>query len=455
MGMALAAIALAGCSHFEEDDLFDESAALRIGSFNKQLQTLLVKQSSDGNHGWVIQYYVAGTDDYDFEGFNLFGRFYDNGKVTMAGNHRYLRDGKAGKYTEFTSLYEVLTEEGPVLAFNTWNDILTVFVDPVDPSPQTGAPTYIVKDGEGMNGDQNLVFKAYKGDAIVFNGERHSAEVRFVPCDRPWEDYVKDTETTKNYITTATQNPYLNSYYVISGTDTLYFTGLRKGLFTYCERVVNPQFPSTINCVFTPKGFCLQHQDSIGGTAFQEFTLTEDKTHLLSEDGKVKVILTWDMYLANQFVADNVMMPLDVDQFTPEQTDLYEKLQAAFKKVNSKFSLVSIGLGYPSSSEDTFTAVVLGFKRKASDKTPTLAALEIGVKRTAYGTFELTYSPDSRVSPNMRTVNQKTNDIETLTRQFAATLQGTYDVTPDNYFMPKAFQFTPLKGGSHFALINE
>ena len=269
--VALSAIAFAGCTHFMEEDLFDESAAIRVSRFNEQLQSRLVAQSQNENYGWVIQYYVAGNEDLDFEGFNLFGSFYDDGKVKLAGNHRFLRNGQAGSYTEHNSLYELLREEGPVLAFNSWNDILTVFVDPVDPA---NAPSILDKDGEGMGGDQNLVFHSYENNSIVFRGQRHSAEIRFVPCDRPWKTYIDDTNATKNFITNST----ITSYYVVSGTDTLYFKNLRNGIFTYCERVEDPLFASTLNCVFTPNGFCLQHRNRIKGTSFQEFSLTEDKT---------------------------------------------------------------------------------------------------------------------------------------------------------------------------------
>ena len=39
-----------------------------------------------------------------------------------------------------------------------------------------------------MQGDQNLVFQGYKDSTILFSGERNTARVRFVPCDRPWQD---------------------------------------------------------------------------------------------------------------------------------------------------------------------------------------------------------------------------------------------------------------------------
>ena len=134
---ATAAMLSTSCT-FEQEDYFDESASLRITHLNEDIQSRLVNQSTGENNGWVIQYFVAGTDEMDFEGFNLFGRFYKNNTVTLASNHRYLRNGNANKYTEHTSHYEMLAEEGPVLSFNTWNDILTVFEDPVSPTSAPG-----------------------------------------------------------------------------------------------------------------------------------------------------------------------------------------------------------------------------------------------------------------------------------------------------------------------------
>ena len=70
--MAMAAIATS-CT-FEQDDYFDETAALRVKHINDDIKKCLVDQSAEGSYGWVMQYFVAGTDDYSFEGFNLFGR---------------------------------------------------------------------------------------------------------------------------------------------------------------------------------------------------------------------------------------------------------------------------------------------------------------------------------------------------------------------------------------------
>ena len=288
ISVALFATALTACSSFQEDDLFDESASLRITKFNEDLQARLVEQSTEGKYGWVIQYFVGSES----KGYNLFGRFDASGKVTLASNHPYLRGGNANKYTEYVSSYEMLREDGPVLAFNTWNDILTVFVDPVDPSQ---APSTIVNDGEGMKGDHNFLFHAYEGQNILFRGQRHAAGIRFVPCDRPWEDYITDADAFKNSITNST----FNNFYVTDGKDTMYFSGLNNGLFTYQERLIDPLQSEPCACVFSVDGFRLKNKGQLGEKSFQNFTISDQKDCLYNEDKTVRVIPTWDNYIIN------------------------------------------------------------------------------------------------------------------------------------------------------------
>ena len=444
LGVTLVAVAFASCSRFEEENLFEETAALRVVHFNEQLQSRLVAQSCDGNHGWVVQYFVAGTDEKDYEGFNLFGNFYDNGKVTLASNHRYLRNKNANKYTEFTSSYEMLREDGPVLSFNTWNDILTVFVDPVSPSQ---APNTIVSDGEGMKGDQNLVFRRYEDNNIVFCGERHSAVVRFVPCDRSWQDYIKDTETTKNSFTNST----ITSYYVVCGTDTLYFKNLRNGVITYCERINDPLYPSTINCVFTPNGFCLQHRNNIKGTTFKDFTLASDKTHLVSENDSVKVIATWDNYIVN---VRNTTWNFDMDSFSDEQKVLLAQIDAELTNFNALFktdySLAQVGLGRSTGTGAVRGLVVTFYTNKAKTKTKT-AGLSLTTSLPAFGQMQISYGKDEQVDKNFSNIANST-DFGTLVRQFAATLSGTYDIVPNDYFLPTGCDLHPVGGDNVYIL---
>ena len=421
---------------FEEDDYFDESASLRVEHAIDQVRDNL----SSAENGWVMQYF-CGTGVAHFEGFNLFAKFDKNGKVTIAGNHRFLRDGNANKYTEANSLYSLLLEDGPVLAFNTWNDVLTPFVDPV---AYYAAPNTLVKDGEGMQGDHNFVVMSNSDNEIILRGERHSAEVRLVKCDRSWADYIADTETMKNSFT----NSSINEYYVINNNnDTLYFSGLRNGRFRYTEDLVKGVKLDSLSCVFTPNGFRTEHTDSIGSCKFHEFKMAEDKTCLKNEDGSVKVIAYWDNYI----VKHTAVWKLDASLFSAEQTSLFNQIDAELKKHNANWSLESIGIGKSTGSNAIVGLVLTFYTSTAKTKTNT-AGLAMTMSRPAYGQITINCTAEDKIDKNMETIKKKATELENLTRSFAATLNGTYQITPDSYFLPTGGQFDAVSGGTSFKL---
>lgn len=436
VGMVCSAVVagLASC-RFEEDDYFNESASLRVEHAIDSVQNILV----NAPQGWVMQYY-ANTGDEGFEGFNLFARFENSGKVTMASNHRMLRDGNAGKYTEATSLYEMLLEDGPVLAFNSWNDVLTPFVDPVDPA---SAPGSLVKDGAGMAGDHNFVIMSYHADEVILRGERYGAEVRLKKCDTSWEEYISATDQMKSYIT----NTSISNYYLTDGSDTLYMLSPRSGHFRIAERINDPLRAHWVSCCYTPDGFRLEHQDTVGTAKFQELTLAEDKSCLQNEDGSVKVIPCWDSFMANH----SAVWKMDPELFSAEQKGLFEQMNAAAKVFNSAWSLESIGIGKSSGSASVNGLVLTFYTNAAKTKTNT-AGVALTITRTAYGQARIDYSAESNVDKNMEAIVKKSPEMENLARAFAATLNGTYTMTPDDYFLPTGSLFTAVNGGTTFKL---
>ena len=436
ISVALFATALTACSSFQEDDLFDESASLRITKFNEDLQARLVEQSTEGKYGWVIQYFVGSES----KGYNLFGRFDASGKVTLASNHPYLRGGNANKYTEYVSSYEMLREDGPVLAFNTWNDVLTVFVDPVDPSQ---APSTIVNDGEGMKGDHNFLFHAYEGQNILFRGQRHAAGIRFVPCDRPWEDYITDADAFKNSITNST----FNNFYVTDGKDTMYFSGLNNGLFTYQERLIDPLQSEPCACVFSVDGFRLKNKGQLGEKSFQNFTISDQKDCLYNEDKTVRVIPTWDNYIINTRTA---VWNYEMEQMSNGQKVLLEQINAELRKYNKNYSIAQVGLGQ-SKGKGAINGLVITFYTNAAKTKTNTAGVALTNIRTAYGQMQISYSDANKVDGNLESLGKK-SDIVTVARQFAATLSGTFNIVPNDYFLPTGCELHAVDGGSNYIL---
>lgn len=427
---ALPALLFTSC-RFEEDDYFDESASLRVEHTNEAVKDILV----NAPQGWVMQYF-ANTGDEGFEGFNLFAKFDANGKVTLSSNHRMLRNDNAGKYTESTSVYQLLLEDGPVLAFNTWNDVLTVFVDPVDPS---AAPKSLVKDGAGMAGDHNFVIVSYSDDEIILRGERHGAEVRLKKIDVTPQEYIAATDEMKNYIT----NTSISNYYLTDGTDTLYMLNPRSGHFRIGERISDPLRAHWVACCYTPNGFRLERQDTIGTAKFQELKLSDDKTCLQNEDGTAKVIPCWDSYI----VGKTVLWKFDVSTLTADQKSLYDQIATELLKYSANYVLESIGLGRSTGGNSVKGLVVTFYSNAAKSKTNS-AGLSMTQKSTGYGLIELSCTDADIVDNNMKAIGKKATELEPLVRAFAATLNGQYEMTPDDFFMPKGADFKNMATGN-------
>lgn len=442
MGVAFATIALAGCSQFQEDNLFDESAALRIEHNAEKLQNILV----DAPNGWVLQYYT-GRGISVFEGFNLFAKFERSGKVTLAGDHRFLRNGNAGKYTEHSSLYELIREDGLVLAFNTWNDVLTPFVDPV---AFWAAPDILVKDGEGMQGDQNLVVKFMSKNQIILRGERYDAEVRLVKADRDWQTYIADTKAMKERFTSDD----IDSYYITAGDQTMYVVGLKNGRYRISERVKNPLKVDSLSCCFTPYGFRNESVDTLAGHIFQEFKMAEDGSALLSEDGSVRIIATWDTYLAEN---PNVLW-FDVESLSDDLKALYDQLEPALKMVMSSATLLRVGIGdsQATEGEDDIMGLVLEWKPTRRTQ-PVTGGLALKRNVPALGQMAISCAENAKIDQKLKDAISEGGvmnpTVEKAIRDFGAALAGTYQMAPNSYFLPTDVLFQSLDGSKSFRIV--
>jgi hypothetical protein len=297
-----------------------------------------------------------------------------------------------------------------------------------------------------MQGDHNFVVMSNTDEEIILRGERHSAEVRLVKCDRSWEDYIADTETLKKSIT----NSSINDYYVVNAdNDTLFFQNVRNGRFLYTDDLDKTKSVKvdSLPCVFTPYGFRIERVDSIGAYKFHEFKLADDKTCLQNEDGNVKVIARWDAYVVNH----TAVWKMDASLFSAEQTNLFNQIDAELKKNNANWSLESIGIGKTSGSNSILGLVLTFYTNTAKTKTNT-AGLAMTMSRPAYGQMTITATAEDKIDKNMETIKKKATEIESLCRSFAALLNGTYQMTPDNYFLPTSVQFESISGGTAFKL---
>jgi len=421
---------LSGCQ-FEQEDFFDESAAIRIESTKTEIKKCLVDQSNNGNYGWAIQYFVAGTDDLDFEGFNLFGKFYDSGKVTLASNHRYLRNGNKNKYTESTSFYEMLSEEGPVLAFNTWNDVLSVFADPADPS---AAPDAVNSDGEGMNGDDRLVCMSYGPTEMVFEGERHRGRVYFTALDRDAQQYIADVAKLKADVA----NEKMTEYKVVASDSITYISGLNKGYFTVCDRLDDPLLSETKSCAFTPDGFRLARETGFGSAASDTctyFVVNSDSTKF--SQGSVDIYPCWTRVVKRLSNTAGKTM-ITTDGACESLANLLNKLA---NDVHSSFSA------------QTFSGLSFGRSSEAGDKSRFGLVFFCSTNKSKYysgftGTLTIDDEANTAVisvDPNDPSNNFSNYEKKGLGPDFidiVNAMNGTYKIEVNKPFNPSRVTFT-------------
>ena len=140
-----------GCTS-EEEDIFSESSAKRIEATLQADKELLCAPKN----GWIMEYYPAATQQYG--GYNIWVSFAADGKVTVA-NEVYGADETA------TSLYSLKQSAGPVLTFDTYNELMHFFSDPANPAG-VGTP------GKGMEGDFEFTILSAETTKFVLKGKK-------------------------------------------------------------------------------------------------------------------------------------------------------------------------------------------------------------------------------------------------------------------------------------------
>ena len=106
----------------EEEDLFPESAALRLNHAIENARQVLISPSN--SNGWVMEYFPTN----DTEGYTFLMSFSANTFATIAARNKY-----TPVYTTEKSAFDVIGDNGPVLTFNTYNKVFHLFSDPKDP----------------------------------------------------------------------------------------------------------------------------------------------------------------------------------------------------------------------------------------------------------------------------------------------------------------------------------
>ena len=168
---AAVGLGLQSCLH-DDNEVFSQSAAERIDAVVNETSALL----ESAEYGWAFNYYMG--QEYAYGSFVMTAQF-KNGKVTLKQQGNMDVDG----YVAQTSTYKMTRDQGPILSFDTYNDILHAYGD-----PSLGSPT----DVSGYEADFEFVIMNISEDqnVITLKGKKFGNYMSLVRLEKPSDDYL-------------------------------------------------------------------------------------------------------------------------------------------------------------------------------------------------------------------------------------------------------------------------
>lgn len=259
--LAFTCLGLQACL-FQEDDIFEKSSANRAAENVAELQELLVNVPN----GWKMEYY-PGTD-YSMGGITLLCRF-DGNNVTLMSE---VGSVKTASGKEASSLYKVTSEESTVLTFDSFNEFIHCFSEPI-----MGMNT-------NLEGDYEFVYMGQEDNKVILQGRRYHNTMVMTPLTQGvnWKDYISQLNLIE-------REAFLKTYSLMVGGQEVGNAVRTSHLFSL---TVEGQTSSSVPFIYTPEGIRFKDEITIQGKTVQNFVWNkEDMTFTSSDEETADVVL--------------------------------------------------------------------------------------------------------------------------------------------------------------------
>jgi hypothetical protein len=282
---------------FEEENYFEESASARIEGKITETKSIL----SSHTNGWILHYFPRlslGGHNYAISFSNEQAKIACESEV--AGTNVRICNPV---YTD-SCLYDIISEQGAILTFNTYSKLMHQFRNPSSAAYQ------------GLGGDYEFILTDVKSDEKKLNGKTTGHTMRMFPVPSSYtskESYLKAVQaiSTKNKL-----GSYV-LYYEGKLVDSI--IGTQRYLsYSYDEIKLNEETEKSdtvattanIPIIFTPEGFIVYHDKTENvnrnvtpvkkseellplfdtDKEYTEFTFDETNLKFVSKDGKIEFV---------------------------------------------------------------------------------------------------------------------------------------------------------------------
>lgn len=405
----LMSASLASCNH-EEADIFDQNAAHRTEEARKMYKEILL----DKGGKWQMEYFTTEEE----HGYVYLFTFRNDGTVTISGNNEYITkltniDSNVPSYGSETSMWTILSDNGPVLSFNSYNTIFHLFATPED-IPGTERD----EQGYGHSGDYEFDLMKFSNDTLYLEGKKNGAEIimtRIAP-ETDDETYLNEVVAlADSFFNAKVPAVYVNlpggyRHVVLDGATQLpkFYPETGDYITEYVGR----------NAIITHDGFTLGKpltlRDSIDGNDYtiQHFIRQKDGSLLCTDDNRITI--TADAL--NKVVGDERLL------WRVNAADCKGELGTAFAGLNTGFK------AYNGSSLVHFN---IGLNVLNNTKSPYTMVVRIKTKRGSYLNMSVPYTVEyigkdeikfvlGEIDSNMKTFIDKVPAFQTMMNKLAS-----------------------------------
>lgn len=251
----------AACTH-EEEDLFDDSSAIRAAETIQADMEVLTGASN----GWLMEYFPATMQEYG--GYNVLLKFGTDGKVEAASEWY-------GATDVVSSYYSVKQSAGVLLSFDTYNEIFHMFSDPSD-------PTGIGGKGYGLEGDYDFLILEATPDKVVLKGKASGGTAVMTPIQEEWSQYLTAIQEAEASMSFKKYNLEMN------GETIPVSVSYRTLTFTYGEE--ENEVSTVASYIVTRSGYKFYEPVEINGKTISGFTF-DAANQLFTEDNDAGIRL--------------------------------------------------------------------------------------------------------------------------------------------------------------------
>lgn len=405
----LMSASLASCNH-EEADIFDQNAAHRTEEARKMYKEILL----DKGGKWQMEYFTTEEE----HGYVYLFTFRNDGTVTISGNNEYITkltniDSNVPSYGSETSMWTILSDNGPVLSFNSYNTIFHLFATPED-IPGTERD----EQGYGHSGDYEFDLMKFSNDTLYLEGKKNGAEIIMTRIAPETDDKTYLNEVVAladSFFNAKVPAVYVNlpggyRHVVLDGATQLpkFYPETGDYITEYVGR----------NAIITHDGFTLGKpltlRDSIDGNDYtiQHFIRQKDGSLLCTDDNRITI--TADAL--NKVVGDERLL------WRVNAADCKGELGTAFAGLNTGFK------AYNGSSLVHFN---IGLNVLNNTKAPHTMVVRIKTKRGSYLNMSVPYTVEyigkdeikfvlGEMDSNMKTFIDKVPAFKTMMNKLAS-----------------------------------